>query len=420
MRRWLKLRRVNGSVAAPPSKSVAQRILALSLLARGSLRLQNPGCADDVSAARGIISALGAEVQDGENGELVIHSTGQLTGDRRVDCGESGLAMRMFAPLSALAAAPVTLTARGGLCRRPMDMLRVLEHFGVNVQLNASCAPVTVTGPLQAGEVRVDGRRSSQLISGLIMALSQCRGDSCLDFDGGPPVSWPYLELTVQCMERFSLHADLSSVRCRIPGDQRGVMPGCLSVDGDWSGAAFWLVAGAIAGPVTVTGLQDRSCQADRAVCAALAASGAELQWRGDALTVEPAKLRSFRFDATDCPDLFPPLAVLAAASPGRSQIKGVSRLFIKECDRAAALLDMLTSLGGSAGFDAAADSLWIEGGLPLHRALVSSRGDHRMVMSAALLSLLSPGGVEIDDASCVSKSYPEFFADFGRMGGEL
>jgi len=420
MKNWLKLHRVGGIIAAPPSKSVAQRMLALSLLSPGQVELRGLGFADDVLAAKRIISTLGASLQEGKSGTLFVHSPGQVQGNCQVDCGESGLALRMFAPIAALATAPVSLLARGGLSRRPMDMLKDLQHFGVRVELNGSLAPLVVTGPMHSGTVRIDGQRTSQLITGLIMALSQCQGDSCLIFEGEQLASRPYVELTLECMAQFALTAELTASQCLIPGNQKARTPASVNVEGDWSGAAFWLVAGAIAGPLTMTGLRRNSTQADTAICTALQSAGAKLDWQGDALRVSPGVLRPFQFDAIDCPDLFPPLLVLAAACPGRSQIVGVSRLAIKECDRGGSLVDMLRALGGIAGMDSGENVMWVEGGHALRKALVSSQGDHRMVMTAALLSLLSREGLLLDELSSVAKSYPDFFNVFKEMGGDL
>jgi 3-phosphoshikimate 1-carboxyvinyltransferase len=195
-------------------------------------------------------------------------------------------------------------------------------------------------------------------------------------------------------------------------------MPKTLWVEGDWSGAAFWLVAGALSGPVRLDGLVRGSGQADEAVCQALAAAGARLDWSAGGLTVSSGLLRSFHFDARDCPDMVPPLVVLAAGCPGLSRIQGVRRLAIKECDRGRSLVEMIQVLGGRAGIDVQADTLWVEGGLPLRGGAVSSYGDHRMAMAAALLSLLADGEVEIDDVACTAKSYPAFFDHLKILGG--
>lgn len=419
MKKWFACKRVTGTVEAPPSKSVAQRYLALSLLGRGTVCIGGAGRADDVLAAGGMVSGLGAAVSWLEDGAIRVVSRGEVGGGQRLCCGESGLSMRMFAPLAALASREVVLEARGGLRQRPMDMLRDLESFGATVSLHRGCAPAVIRGPLHSARVAVDNGRSSQLISGLIMALSQCEGLSRLDFSGRL-VSRPYVELTLDCMRRFGLHADLDEMHCLVPGNQKVIMPSSIEVEGDWSGGAFLLVAGAIKGPLRVKKLDCSSLQADQAICEALHSFGAGLIRCGEEITVIPGRPKAFAFDARDCPDLFPPLVILAAASPGISRIGGVSRLVIKECNRAQALVEMLHALGGKAGVDEAEDCLWVDGRYSLKSGLVSSRGDHRMVMAAALASLLTDSGVEVDDAACVSKSYPAFLDDFKRMGGDL
>lgn len=417
MKKSVKLGRARGRIPAPASKSVAQRVLALALLAPGSGVFENLGYSADVLAAQSVVQAMGVRLEEREPGVHHVQSNGRIPGNREVDCGESGLSLRMFAPLAALADGPVTLNASGGLLRRPVDMLGSLKDFGVAVSMSGGLPPVRVMGPLKASRADVEGHRTSQFITGLIMALTQCEGDSRLDFSRGRLSSRPYVELTLDCMNRFGLGAELKDEFCFIPGGQRAEMPVRLKVDGDWSGAAFWLVAGALSGPVTVAGLTRGSGQADEAICLALAASGADLTWRSDGLSVKAGARKAFYFDASHCPDLFPPLAVLAAASSGRSEIRGLSRLAIKECDRGQALADMLESLGGRVSFDRSRDIFQVDG-RPLRGGSVQCHGDHRMVMAAAIASLLTEGPIEVDDVRCVAKSYPDFFSHAQILGG--
>jgi len=249
-------------------------------------------------------------------------------------------------------------------------------------------------------------------VSGLLLALPRCREDSVLHVRG--PRSAPYLQLTLDVMRRCGIQVEAGGALDRfvIPGRQRYAAT-AMVVEGDWSGAAFLLVAGAIAGSVTVTGLDLGSRQADRAIVAALERCGAGLRPDGDALTVQTGDLRAFDFDATHCPDLVPPLVALATACKGTSTLRGASRLAHKESDRGAVLVSEYSKLGVDAVLEG--DLLRVTGG-PLAPAAVSSHGDHRVAMSLALAALRASGVLQLDDAACVAKSYPGFFTDLDRI----
>jgi len=402
---------VAGRLRAPASKSHAQRVLIAACLAEGTSRILNPGRSADVLACLSVIQALGAQVEDlGQT--LLIRGGGSPASDV-LHCGESGFCLRSTSAVAALYDRPLTLEGHGSLATRPVDMVvDALRQFGVRVETRGGCPPVTIQGPLRGGRAVVDGSSSSQFLSGLLLALPRAKGDSELEVQRLR--SGPYVRMTLDVLRAFGLQAeaspDLSSFR--IPGNQ-AYRATTVDVEGDWSGAAFLLVAGAIAGDVTVEGLLAHSAQADRAILEALEAAGAKPTWEEGAVRVRQAELRGFEFDATDCPDLFPPLAALACHCIGTTRILGVDRLKHKESDRAAALIKELGALG--AVIQVRGNGLEIIGG-PLRGSTLDSHNDHRIAMAGAVVALRSRVGAVIEGEGCVAKSYPEFFEHLSRL----
>ena len=407
---------IKGFLPAPPSKSMTLRALAAGLLAPGVSRIRNVSLCDDGHAALKIVEALGAEIsRDGE--DTLVRSPGirnLKVGSTIVDCRESGLSMRMFSSIAALLPVDVTLTASGSLSKRPMEMVTALDQVGASCRTDHGYAPLSVKGPLEGGRMSIDANISSQFLTGLLMALPVCPKASLVSVSGLK--SSPYVRMTVELIRRFGIRLshDEGLKEFTIEGGQT-YLPSTYAIEGDWSGAAFLLVAGAIAGKVTMTGLDLNSLQADRAVIEALDASGAGLLFGKDELSVEKRKLNAFVFDATDCPDLFPPLAALAALCEGTSVIYGAQRLAHKESDRAQALreefgkLDILIEMCGN--------RMEVQGGR-VRGGEVNSHNDHRIAMACAVAALQAQGKVLIQDSECVAKSYPAFFSDLERLRG--
>ncbi len=422
--------KVEGLARAPASKSALQRAIACAALAEGASTLGGVTLCNDALAALRVAEGLGARVQQREPGTLVIEGSlrwreaGAEKDALRLSCGESGLCMRMYAPIAALGNRTVRLDAEGTLLTRPMHMVaEALEAFGATCSsASGGFPPLTVRGPLIAGRASIDAQGSSQPITGLLIALPLCGGDSVLEVRNA--VSTGYLALTREVCARFGVAIDVESegdgrdglggaqhLRFHIAGGQR-YRAASFDVEGDWSGAAFLAVAAAIAGTprgLKIEGLDPASEQPDRAILDVLEAAGARVEWREGRCCVAPGALRPFEFDATNCPDLFPPLAALAAAIPGLSVIRGVHRLAAKESDRAATLQDVYEALGVRIEVDRERDSLLIHGGAT-SGGTVEAHGDHRIAMTAAVAALRAAGPVHIHGAECVAKSWPEFF----------
>jgi 3-phosphoshikimate 1-carboxyvinyltransferase len=403
--------KISGSVKAPASKSVMIRAAAASLLAVGTSYLLNPSlCADSLAALR-IVEALGADVRTDRERVLIRGTVGFSTeGFRKntINCGESGLCMRMFAPIAGLAPYRFVVEGSGSLNSRPMAALEELSRIGAVCETNSGYPPVAIRGPIRGGDLTLDGSTTSQFLSGVLMAAPLCGEETNIKVTNLK--SKPYVEMTINLLKDFGIVIDHDSdlTSFRIKGNQRyGAQT--YAIEGDWSGAAFLLVAGAIAGSIEVKGLRIDSFQADKAILEGLRKAGAPVEISGDAIRVKKGDLMAFEFDAADCPDLVPPLAALAAHCRGKSIIHGVERLKHKESNRSAALVSEFSKL--SVKIEAFADRIEIYGGKPIGN-LVDSHNDHRIAMACAVASLNGERPVVIENYQCVAKSYPDFFRD--------
>jgi 3-phosphoshikimate 1-carboxyvinyltransferase len=399
---------VGGTISAPVSKSYAQRAIAAALLAEGDTKLYHMGLCDDTAAAMEVARRLGARIY--YNDRYYIIRGGLFPRAGVLNVGESGLSTRLFTPIAALFDYPVTVTGHGSILGRPIAAIEnPLRKLGAKIDSNNGYLPLMVQGPLRGGEISIDGSQGSQFLTGLLMALPMAEGDSTIRVRDLK--SKPYIDMTIEVARAFGVeivHENYEVFRLR--GSQSFV-PTEYSIEGDWSGASCLLVAGAIAGQVTVKNLRQESLQADRLVLDALRAAGAGVAIGEDGeVTVSKGTLKGFSFDAGDCPDLFPALVALAACCSGRTVLKGTGRLTHKESDRAAVLAEVFTTLGIRID-RSKADTMIIEGGT-IRGGRVSSHNDHRIAMAAAVAGLAADAPVEIDDAEAVSKSYPDFWDD--------
>lgn len=410
MDKSISLGSVKGVITPPSSKSYAQRAIALSLLAEGRTILRNIEFCKDTRSALKCIEALGARVEMLDDSTLAIEG-GLNPVSNTLYVGESGLATRLFTPVASLNRTPITIEGEGTLLYRPMEMMiEPLRKLGVTVRDGGGFLPIEVQGPIHGGELRVDGSISSQFITGLLLALPLAEEDTTLYVDS--PVSTPYIDMTIDTARRFGveiMHNEGDYTQFFIEGGQH-YTPTDLSIEGDWSGAASMLVAGAIAGEVTVKNISTLSKQADTAICRALERAGAGIIIEQDSITVSKRDLRGFEFDATNAPDLFPALAALAATAEGESVIIGTDRLRHKESDRAETIRREYEKLGIEVDISEK-NIMRIRGG-EIRPATTFSHNDHRIAMSIATSALRCKGEVIIEQAECVEKSYPTFFED--------
>ena len=399
--------RLNGVVTPPCSKSYAQRALAVALLSEGESVLQNMDFCNDTLSAIRCIESLGATVSREDEHTIVVKGGLKPISDR-LFVGESGLSARLFTPIAALCSTPITIEGEGTLLYRPMDMMiNPLRALGVDVRDGGGRLPIEVCGPMKGGEINVDGSVSSQFVTGLLLSLPLALEDTVINVAGA--VSKPYLDMTIDTAEHFGVAIEHNDYEQFYIAGGQSYQPTTYAVEGDWSAAAMLLVAGAVAGEVTVKNLSTLSKQADVAICDALVRAGAELTSDSNSVTAVHRPLKAFEFDATHCPDLFPALATLAAAAEGESVIVGTRRLEHKESNRAEAIQNEFGKLGIKV--DLTTDNVMkIRGGEIVGNVEVESYGDHRMAMTLAVASLLTESEVTIRGAECVAKSYPNFF----------
>ena len=411
MERCLEPSAIKGSLKAPASKSMTQRAIAAALLADGQSIINNPSYCDDSLAAMSIAVGLGARVEPQVN-ELKINGSAVLK-EPKLNCGESGLAIRIFSPIAALYPAEIKMVGANSLKKRPMFMIEeALNQLGVKCTSSGGFIPLTIEGPIVGGHCEIDGSISSQLLTGLLMALPLAAGNSEIRVNNLK--SKPYIDMTIQILKSFGISVENRDYSLfRIQGNQKYI-PHSYTVEGDWSGGAFLLVAGAINGQLCVRGLRSDSMQSDKLIVNALENAGAHIISGENQIEITRSELKAFEFDATESPDLFPPLVALASYCEGISTIKGVSRLIYKESDRAKALQEEFSKMGIKIEIND--DLMFVIGGKP-QGARVESHDDHRIAMAIAVASLGATGKVSIRDSQCIAKSYPGFFDDLRRVG---
>ncbi len=413
---------LQGTANAIPSKSDGHRKLICAACSdtESFLPLQKPHCAD-ILATMQCLAALGARFTETEQGVHISpiqpHEQSETP---LLDCSESGSTFRFLLPVAMSFAAKASFTGSGRLPERPIDALtHVMEQHGVI--FDAPALPFTASGSLQGGEYALAGNVTSQYLSGLLMALPHVAEDSVIRLTK-PLESAAYVELTCSVLRTFGAkirqETENGLPAYYIKGRQKLSAPKNLYVDGDWSNAAFFLVAGAISAPVTVHGVYADSTQGDKAICEILRQAGATVEQSADRVTVSPPKdgvLRAFSADMREIPDLLPILSVLAAYAQGETHLHHAARLRLKECDRLTETARLLKNLGGDV--TESEDALLIRGSA-LTGGTVNGCNDHRMVMSAAIAALGCSDTVTILGTEAVNKSYPAFFEDYRRLGG--
>ncbi len=405
---------VRGTIKIPASKSYGQRTYAAALLVNGDTFVENFGNSDDENAALDIIQQAGAKVERVSNTCLRISSKGIIRNDLSVNCGESGLSARMFTPLLAVNSSTVRMEAKGTLLSRPMYFFdQVMHQLNVQFESQNGHLPFHIQGPIMPCDCTIDGSLSSQFITGLIYAFVASEKTGKVQIKIENPTSIPYIELTLEVLKKFGIEIPFQNDTLYFDGPYQ-LDTTSLSVEGDWSSASFLLVAAAISGSITIENLDINSSQADKKIINALSDFGAQITLFENTISIEKKDNKSFKFDATHCPDLFPPLAVLATFAKGVSTIKGVKRLINKESNRAVAIQEELGKMGALIVIEG--DEMFIKGIDKSNTSTVHSHGDHRIAMACAVAALKSDGPVTIEGAQAISKSYPAFFEHFTQI----
>ncbi|PWH86801.1 3-phosphoshikimate 1-carboxyvinyltransferase [Brumimicrobium oceani] len=406
---------IDGTLTIPSSKSYAQRAIALAGLSKSSVVIRNLTDSDDVLAAQGIIAALGAIfVRSGK--DLILKSGIDMNCDSEIsiNCKESGLSTRLFSSFSLLFDEDFTVNGEGSIAQRTMEMvIDGLAAFGKSIDSNKGKIPLKISGKTLKKKVEIDGSISSQFLTGVLIVTSFLKRDTEIRV---PKLkSKPYIEMTLDLMRYFGLKVEHKDFEIfQIKGNQSIGEELVYEVEGDWSAASFHIVAAAVGGHIQLKGLKADSRQGDKVILDAVKRAGASVEWRNGDLIIQKDELLPFEFDAGECPDLFPPLAVLAAYASGKSTISGVHRLKHKESDRGITLQQEFAKIG--VRIDLNGDEMVIHGkGTPIVQKEVtfSSHNDHRIAMAMSLLSIGAEKSIYIEHAGAVDKSYPDFYKDF-------
>lgn len=403
---------LGGTVSAIASKSDAHRLLILAALSRGETKLLMEQRSEDIDATISCLRALGATIEILPDG-VFVGGIERVNENPLLDCGESGSTFRFMLPVACALSERVRFTGSGRLPERPIgELMRVMQAHGV--AFSAERLPFETTGRLTGGDFSLPGNVSSQYLTGLLLALPTLDEDSTISLTTRLE-SAAYVDITQHALRRFGVQVRAENGVYAVSGGQAIQSPGTLRVDGDWSNAAFFLAAGALGNPVTMTGLNLESPQGDKAIVTALRTFGAQVEATADEVTVSPAQLAGCTIDVGETPDLLPILAVLGACAEGETRLVNAARLRLKESDRLASVSAMLRALGGAV--EELPDALVITGGT-LVGGTVDSCRDHRIAMSAAIASIRCMSEVTILGADAVNKSYPAFYQDFNHLGG--
>ena len=403
---------LSGTIPAIASKSDAHRLLILAALSQGETRLSMEQRSEDIDATIDCLRALGSLIEVLPDGVLV-RGIEQPNENPLLDCGESGSTFRFLLPVAAALCDSVRFIGSGRLPERPIgELMNVMLTHGV--AFSAERLPFSTSGRLAGGAFSLPGNVSSQYLTGLLLALPLVAQDSTISLTTRLE-SAAYVDITLHALKRFGVRVSVENGVYAVSGGQTLQSPGECRVDGDWSNAAFFLAAGAMGKPVTLTGLHLDSPQGDKAILDALLKFGALVETAEDTVTVSPANLIGCTIDVSETPDLLPILAVLGAGASGETRLVNAARLRLKESDRLASVSAMLRALGGRV--EEQPDALVITGGRLVGGTVESCR-DHRIAMSAAIASILCESSVTILGADAVKKSYPAFYHDLNQLGG--
>ncbi|MDF2567532.1 MAG: aroA [Oscillospiraceae bacterium] len=404
---------LNGKAEIPPSKSISHRALICAALSEGTSIVDNVILSQDIIATMKSLEAIGAsfDIQEHKISVTGIHSNVQKA---MIDCNESGSTLRFMIPVVAALGIEGVFVGKGKLPERPITpYLSELTKNGIQFDYRKTM-PFGISGKLLAGEFCIDGNISSQFITGLLFALPLLDGDSVIKINGKLE-SKPYVDLTIEALNAFGVEIVETSQGYYIKGRQK-YKAAYYRVDGDYSQAAFFMVAAALGGKIECIDVSKSSRQGDKEIVDILKRIGADVIVTDNGVIIEQNKLNPFSVDVTDIPDLVPILTVLACFCEGKSTIYGAARLRLKESDRLKAISECLNALG--AKVTAFNDKLEITGVEKLLGGKVDSFNDHRIAMSVAVASVKGTEQITLTGAQSVNKSYPDFYEDFKALGG--
>lgn len=403
-------RMLKGKVTPPPSKSAAHRAIICASMSNGVSKIEPFETSNDMRATIGAVKALGAKVSLSENCLTVNGRDTFRTNCREIDCLESGSTLRFIIPVASLTDSEIIFTGKGRLPERPIGpYLDCLPKSGVICETKGGL-PLKTKGKLKSGEFSLPGNISSQFITGLLLALPALTDDSIIKLTT-PLESAGYVDLSISVMKQFGISVECREQSYFVKGSQKYTSCNFIT-EADWSQAAFWLAAGALGADITCDGIETGSKQGDKAILDILKRLGAKVT----GTRVCPGALSGCEIDASQIPDLVPPIAAVAALSRGTTVITGAKRLRIKESDRLSCVTRELNALG--ARIKETEDGLVIDGVNELKGGEADGCNDHRIVMALSIAAMRSCGKVTINGCECINKSYPKFFEHYNSLGG--
>ena len=412
----IKPSKLSGTVTVPPSKSDCHRAIICGALSMGKCTISPISLSEDIKATISCINALGAETEI--KGDTLTIDSSHLFSRCKADfnCNESGSTLRFFIPVAGALGIEGTFTGSGLLPQRPIGIyLDTLPKQGVECETEGGL-PLKIKGQLKSGTFEIPGNVSSQFVTGLLLALPLLDGDSKIILTS-PLESVGYINMTIDTMKRFGVDVEVTDYGYFVKGSQH-YTPQDYTVQGDWSQAAFFMVAGALGGEITVNGIDPNSTQGDKEICNLLKRFGADVTTTENSVTVKKSNLRGIDIDASQIPDLVPVLAVCGAGATGVTKIYNAERLRIKESDRLKTTMEAINNLGGMvAQLD---DGLLIQGVGSLNGGKAEGCNDHRIIMASAVASIIARNDVIVTDSHAIKKSYPDFFGDFKKLGGNV
>jgi len=407
---------VAGRVRVPSSKSYTIRGLMCAALAKGESEIMNPLHSDDTKAAINVLAQIGVSIQDDEDCWRVSGGNfHQPAAD--LFCGDSAATLRFMTAICSLVPGVCKLTAGPSLAKRPIKtLIQALRQLGVNCSSQGEVAPVIVEGGrLKGGTTELPGDISSQYVSSLLFIAPLADKEANIRL-ATPLESKPYVLMTIDCMERFGIKAEYPPEMEEIKVSRQVYKPTRYNIEGDWSSASYFLALGALSGEVKVENLNIESRQGDKMILNLLKDMGASVEVNDDSVTVRRSQLNAIRADLSDCIDLLPTVAVLAASADGTSELTGIERARIKESNRVAAMKDGLERVG--INIEEERDKLTITGSNP-KSVTIDSYDDHRIAMAFGILGTVT-GKTVINNAECVSKTFPQFWDILKSIGGKV
>ncbi|AJA49868.1 3-phosphoshikimate 1-carboxyvinyltransferase [Clostridium pasteurianum DSM 525 = ATCC 6013] len=415
--------KLQGEVTIPPSKSLSHRAIIAAGFSKGKSVVENVMFSEDIVTTCNAMEALGVKIDKVKEADNIYTLKIEGNSDlkllkREIDCSESGSSLRFFIPICLAEKNDVVFTGRGKLVSRPLDQYyKIFDKQGIEYSNNNGMLPLNVHGKISPGEFTIDGDVSSQFITGLMFTLPLLEGDSKIIINKTLE-SKGYLDLTMDILEKASIEiVNRDYKEFLIKGNQQYNSKD-YRVEGDFSQAAFWLVAGVIGGKIDCLDLNSSSRQGDKEVIDIIKRMEGSLINGSSSIVAKTSNTKATVIDASQCPDIIPVLAVLAAVSEGTTEIINAGRLRIKESDRLTAITTELNKLG--ADLEEKEEGLIIRGKKELTGGEVESWNDHRIAMALAVASIRCTDEVTIKDSGCVKKSYPTFWEDFKKLGGNV